>query len=174
MAIVYASQGKLPEAVQLGEESTRQCRDTLGDRSVETSHSLHTLATLYLDMQRNADAEFVAADALSGIEGVNGLNHISTVPLRSTLIEVLRRLGRYEEGDYLVQVSLEIVGEVLGEQHPAAAHILIDRSVLREAMGDIAGSETALQLAVRLMEASPLVFPEAYVDKQKSRLTVDL
>ena len=57
------------------------------------------------------------------------------------------------------------------ERHPAAAHILVDRSVLRRALGDTAGADKALQHAVELMEASPEVFPEAYVSKQRSRLS---
>jgi len=169
MAIVYASQGKLEAAVQRSQESVKQCRETLGERSLETSHALHTLATLYLDLDRNPESESVAAESLAAIENVNGLNHISTVPLRSTLIEVLRRLGRYQDADYLVQISLEIVSEALGERHPATAHILIDRSILREALGDLAGRDAAIRQAVVLMETSPEVFPEAYIEKQRAR-----
>jgi len=170
MATVLASQDRLVEGLRLAAESVQQCRDTLGERSIETSHALHTLATLQLDANHNHEAEKVAANALVAIEGVNGKSHISTVPIRSTLIEVLRRLERYQDADHLVQVSLEVVQQVLGERHPAAAHILVDRSVLRSALGDANGAGEALVAAVALMEASPEVFPEAYVRKHRAKL----
>ena len=83
---------------------------------------------------------------------------------------LFHRLERYQDADHLVQVSLEVVQQVLGERHPAAAHILVDRSVLRSALGDANGAGEALVAAVALMEASPEVFPEAYVRKHRAKL----
>jgi len=178
IALAYAARGSVTEGVQMAAESVKQCREVFGARSLDTSHALHTLATLHLHQGRHMDAERLAAEALSTVEGVMGMHHVNTVPPRTTLVEVLKRSGRFHEADRLVEVSLAIVDNLKFDnpdkaepkRHPAAVHLLVEHCNIREAMGDLSRAQDTLKRAVELMEANLDIFPEAHTELHRNRL----
>ena len=92
-----------------------------------TLSSLHSLALLYKDQGRCAEAEPLCRRALDARERVLGKEHPDTLSTLNNLAQLYSAQGRHSEAEPLFRRVLEVRERVLGKEHPK--HALTARTV---------------------------------------------
>jgi serine/threonine-protein kinase len=137
----------------------------LGERHLQTSKALSSLALLRRDQGRFEDAETLLQEALAIRRHEFGDDHLETALVRANLAEVAFRDGRIPEAQSVMQRVLAVRSRQRGEDHPDVAMCLYNIGRYRESAGDLEG---ALELHERALALRRRALRPAHPDLSRS------
>lgn len=114
--------------------------------------SLNSLASLYYDTGRDAEAIPLYREVLTTRESSLGPNHPEVAVALNNLASVLVSLERYEEAEIHYERSLRIREETLGPEHPRVANALSNLGLLRHRQGRLIEAEALHERALAIRE----------------------
>jgi serine/threonine-protein kinase len=137
----------------------------LGERHIQTSKALSSLALLRRDQGRFEDAETLLQESLAIRRHEFGDDHLETALVRANLAEVAFRDGRIPEAQSAMQRVLAVRSRQRGEDHPDVAMCLYNLGRYRESAGDLEG---ALELHERALALRRRALRPAHPDLSRS------
>jgi Flp pilus assembly protein TadD len=141
--------GKYAEAVPLAQRliGLQEKASTPG-----VANTLNTLAYLYLQQGRHADAEPLYRQLLAIREIAFGPNHPDVAQSLNNLAYLYTENGRYADAEPLCRRSLAIWEKALGPEHPNVGMSLNSLAALYEKQGRYADAEPLYQRSSALQE----------------------
>ena len=124
LAGAYHDAGKLDEAINLFEQSFKECARILGPHHPNTLTSRNDLAGAYHDAGKLDEAITLLEQTLKDSEDLLGPHHPDTLTTHSNLASAYRNVGRLDEAITLNQLNLKDSEDLLGPHHP---HTLTSR-----------------------------------------------
>jgi hypothetical protein len=97
LAWVYTSQGKLQEAVDLGERALEGQRRILGETHPHTLNSLDKLALMYHDIKQTTAAIILIEQSMDASQKILGESHPDTINRKRWLEDFRNGLNTAEE-----------------------------------------------------------------------------
>jgi eukaryotic-like serine/threonine-protein kinase len=150
LGFVHTGMGRLPEALSDFRNELEVLRQAgLGD-TPEAGHALINVAAVLRRLARYEEAEAQLREAVEHRHRTLGPEHPLTAASLARLGGLLSdQLGRYAEAAGLFERALEIQTRVLGPDHPSRVEGLGGLAAIREALGDVEGSEALLRESLR-------------------------
>ena len=161
LAVVLASQGRIPEAQKVERETLNIRRRVLGTEHPDTLQSMKTLARLIEREGRDlangpeADARFKEAEKLERetleiSRRVLGPTDLNTLGLMNNLGSTLDYEGRYAEAEKLQRELFEIQRRVLGPEHRDTMGSMNNIAYTLEKEGRYAEAESVYRDALQI------------------------
>ncbi len=161
-ASLLAQAGRSQEAMVKGQEAVKLAVAAVGPQHPLVGTASHGLACAQLEADRAQEAYLSEQKSLELLENALGPKNIRLCPPLLTMSEILRELGRTQEGVAFAERGLAVEVENLGKEHPDVA---ISRRVLGSmytSVGRFAEAEVELNDAIVLLERTlKATHPEA-------------
>lgn len=123
-----------------------------GGENPDTAMRINSLALLYSETERYAEAEPLYMKALEIIKKIRGEKHIDTAMIMNNLAELYRKTARYAEAELLYKRALEITKKVQGEVHYTTAYCMNNLAALYYETGRYVESEPLYKRALETRE----------------------
>ena len=134
-------QGRIDEAMQIQLEALELRRlenDSLSLASL--SYTLNNLSVSYQYLGNYAKAESLAREALGTEAKLHGPRSYTTGSLLRNLANILDELDQDQEADSIIRLSLDVLRETAGEDHPDYIRSLNVLAFLRYSSNDMPGT----------------------------------
>ncbi|KAF5618248.1 tetratricopeptide repeat domain protein [Fusarium sp. NRRL 25303] len=118
LGILYADQGKLPEAEAMYKRALEGKEKAFGRDHISTLDTVNNLGILYADQGKLPEAEAMYKRALEGREKALGRDHTSTLETVHNLGILYADQGKLPEAEAMCKRALEGYEKVLGLSHP--------------------------------------------------------
>jgi tetratricopeptide (TPR) repeat protein len=118
LGVTYRLVGELDKSVEQLRLAYELRKKTLGADHEFTLRSVNSLAVVYQEQSRSAEAEPLLIEALEVSRRVLGEEHPSTLGLMNNLASLYQDQGRFPQAEELYLKALEIGRRTLGERHP--------------------------------------------------------
>jgi eukaryotic-like serine/threonine-protein kinase len=135
LAVLYISNGKLPQGEPLAVHVAEARRRALGEDHPDTLTSLISLADLYRMQNKNAQAEPILLSLVQAQRRLKGNEHLDTLDSEDLLAIVYRLQGKYTEAEPLLRQVLETRRRVQGDEHPDTLKTMSNLVSLYGSMG---------------------------------------
>ena len=143
------AQGDLTGAEVLLREALKACRETLGDRHIDTLTSISNLGALLSDQGDLEGAEVLLREALQARRETLGDRHKETLTSINNLAMVLQDKSDLAEADVLHREALQACRETLGDRHMQTLGSISNLGLLLQDQGDLAGAEVLFREALQ-------------------------
>ena len=110
--------GDYDPAEMMAQKSLDLRKKALGEKDLQTLHSLSNLALVFWRQDKNDKAEEIHRQALRGLEETLGQQHRYTLRIVNNLGLVLGSQGEYEEAESLHRRALSGYEKILAKDHP--------------------------------------------------------
>jgi tetratricopeptide (TPR) repeat protein len=129
-------------------EALRIREKQLAPDHIDVANSVGTLAALYLEQGRYAEAEPLSKRALAIVEKALGLENPQIANALGTLAEIYRSQGRYAEAEPLFNRTLNIREKALGPEHREVGRSLNNLALLYQTQGRYSEAEPLYKRAL--------------------------
>ena len=147
---------RLQEAVPLCRQVLALVERAVGLHQPDAANILNTLAGIYEDLGKYAEAERLSQRSVAMMEEVTGSIEMEVLRLQSlgTLAGIYQVQGRCAEAERLYGRALAIKEKVLGPNHAVMAMPLNNLAVLYKNAGEYGKAELLYQQALAIFEAA--------------------
>ena len=147
LAITYAQQGLLEDAIPLLKDTVDVLKRVNGPEHWDTLISMQNLAGMYVVLGRLDEAEPLYLETLEAKRRVDGPEHPDTLSTMNNLALLYYQQEHYEEAERLFLDTLEIKKRVDGEEHPFTLGTMNNLGVLYNDTGRYAEAAALLEVS---------------------------
>uniref|UniRef100_A0A0B7KQA1 PNPLA domain-containing protein n=1 Tax=Bionectria ochroleuca TaxID=29856 RepID=A0A0B7KQA1_BIOOC len=141
LGILYANQGKLPEAEGMYERSLEGKEKALGRDHTSTLDTVNNLGILYQKQGKLPEAEGMYKRALEGKEKALGRDHISTLDTVNNLGILYQKQGKLPEAEGMYKRALKGKEKALGRDYISTLDTVNNLGILYEKQGKLPEAE---------------------------------
>jgi len=152
-AMQLAQQGRVEQGLELARQALELARGQLGTRHRETGATLNTLAGLYQDMSRFAEAEPLLREALEVSHLTLGKDHPTYAVALGNLAGILQRLGRRREAIPMLRESLDLLQRTVGRDDQSYARTALFLAQIHASLGEESAAESLIEPALAVLRA---------------------
>ncbi|HEX5108379.1 MAG TPA: tetratricopeptide repeat protein [Vicinamibacterales bacterium] len=134
LALLYQSQGRISDAIDLLREALAIRRETLGDAHADVGQTLNNLAAISMWIDP-AGAKSLLESALAIRRDALGAIHDDVAQTLNNLAAIHQALGEFAEAEPLLREAVDIRRRSAGEDHPDYALTLHNLAMLTVALG---------------------------------------
>jgi tetratricopeptide (TPR) repeat protein len=118
LTMVFTSQGKVWDTVELSLLSLQIARHTLGSHHTQTAFAMIAVAMIYLEQWRLKEAEVLFTEAFDIQKDLLGPEHPTTIRSMGYLATTLAYQGRRDEALVMMRECIHFHSQIFGEDHP--------------------------------------------------------
>ncbi len=149
------TKGDYVRAREAGEKLIGILEKSAGSEHPDAAIILNTLADLYKNAGRHAEAESLYRRSLSIMKKVYGPDHLNVAACLNHLADLYYAQGRFAEAEPLCERSLSIMEKIHGMKHPDVLTSLENLSAVYRAIGNNIGADHLDQRAAEIRISSP-------------------
>ena len=146
--------GLYNDGIEVAQHALRLANLHLGAEHRSTLQNIDSLASLYFEQGRYAEAETLRADLLQRRVRLLGDDHKDTLESKARLAEVFRKQARYDEAESLYWQLLRSRRQALGHEHPESINTMVDLGKLYAEQGRRGDAENIMASIRKSMKPS--------------------
>ena len=148
--LAFRENGRLQEAMELGEKVLKARQRTLGSEHPDTLYAMNNLAISYSDLGRKQEAMELVETVLKARQRTLGSEHRDTLMAMNNLANSYSDLGRKQEAMELNETVLKARQRTLGSEHPYNLYTMNNLAI---SYSDLGRKQEAMELEETVLKA---------------------